>query len=93
MGELIRVELDGSLADRYVMVDPDEMDVGFFEDLESQRFKLILDALGRVIKGGDLPGGIDRAGLRRLKPADMQSLIQGVSRAWQVSKSRTQGVY
>ncbi len=87
MANLIRVDLDGSLAGHHVMVDLDEMDAGFFEDLESQKFRLILDALARVIKAGDLPAGTDRASLRRLKPADMQSLIQGVGRAWQVPKS------
>lgn len=71
-----RVDLSGSLAGHYVRIDLDQLDCGVFEDLESGKFAKIIDVLERLIVGGDLPHGRDRAGFRRLKPAQLKELCE-----------------
>jgi formylmethanofuran dehydrogenase subunit B len=95
MAEPIKVDLDGPLEGRHILIDPDELTLGLVEDLEGNRAAPMLDALSACIVGGDLPrrAGSDgqpetmRATLRRLKPADFKAVIKGVGQAFQISKS------
>lgn len=84
---LERVPLSGTLAGYYVDIRPDELNVGFLEDLESGKIALQLTALVRALAGGNLPYGIDRAGLRRLKSAQFLDLFRGVTAPYAVPKS------
>jgi len=55
--------------------------LGFLEDMQSENAKLIIDALAGCIVDGDLPGGCDRAGLRRLRLAHLGAVVKGVTSA------------
>lgn len=83
----IRVDLEAPLDGRYLRVNPEELTFGFMEDLQSGQFKLMLDCLAAAIVGGDLPKGTDRAGLRRLKPSEMSSVVKAVTSALEAPKS------
>lgn len=83
----IRLELEGALAGRHVLVDPDALTFGLVEDLQSGRAGAMLDSLASAIVGGDLPRGTDRAGLRALTPVQMQAVIRGIDGAFEVPKS------
>lgn len=87
MPETIRVDLDAPLSGRHILVDPEQLTFGLLEDLQSERASIILDTLASCITGSDLPHGSDRQGLRRLKPAEMKAVMQGVGTAFAVPKS------
>lgn len=81
MSEPVRVDLTGALEGHHVLVDLEQVDVGLIEDLSSKSFTPMIDAFARLVVGGDLPHGNDRAGLRRLKLPQMKALgdaIDGV---------------
>lgn len=85
--ETVRVELNGDLAGHHLLLDPNELTFGLLEDVQSGQAGTMIDALALVIKGGDLPKGNDRAGLRRLTKDAMKSVIQGVGSAFEAPKS------
>ncbi len=76
MVEGMRIDLQGPLAGKHIIVDPDAITMGFFEDLQSDQLSTIMDAIASVISGGDL----DRAGLRKLRPAEFKSLIESLQK-------------
>lgn len=74
-----RVELTtGELAGRHVVVERKRLTGGFLEDMQSGEFAKILDGLSRVIVGGDLPEGTERAGLRELPLDDLAVVAEAV---------------
>lgn len=83
----LRIDLEGALAGHYVLLAEDELTVGLLEDIQSPRWAATLDSLAACVVGGDLPGGCDRAGLRRLKLAELLAVIKGVDSAFAVPKS------
>lgn len=87
MSEPIRIDLEGALAGHHILLDPDALTWGMLEDMESGKHAAMIDAVSRCIVGGDLLHGTDRDGIRRLRPAQVTALIEGVGRAFQVSKS------
>jgi hypothetical protein len=87
MAETMRVELDGALAGKHVILNADELTFGLVEDIQSNQASAVLDGLASVIIEGDLPKGCDRAGLRRLKPAEIAALLKGVGQSFQMPKS------
>lgn len=70
-----------------MLIDPDELTWGALEDLESGKHARMLDAVAGAIVGGDLPKGVDRDGLRRLRAAEVPALMKGVGSAFAVDKS------
>lgn len=74
----VRVDLKDALAGHHVLVDPDEITMGLLEDIQSGKASLLLEALANAIKGGDLPHGTDRDGLRRLKLLQCAALSTGI---------------
>jgi hypothetical protein len=80
MPEGLRVDLEGELTGRHILVNRAAITIGFAEDMESRSIKIALDALSGVIVGGDLVAGCDRNGLRALVPEQFQSLIEGITR-------------
>lgn len=83
----VRVDLDGALEGRHVLIDPESLTWGVLEDLESGKHARMLDAVASCITGGDLPHGTDRDGLRRLKAGEVPALMKGVGQAFQAPKS------
>lgn len=81
-----RVDLAGRLSGYYVMVDVDQIDCGLLEDLESKNVGTILDAMARLVVGGDLPHGTDRAGLRRLTPHQIAEVIKVIPALFDLPK-------
>lgn len=73
-----RLDLTGALAGRHIVVNLDELDTGVLEDLQSGRFAKILDIFERILVGGDLPHGIAREGLRKLKLRETTVLIEAL---------------
>lgn len=86
MSEPIRVELDGALAGRHVLVDPKKLTAGALEDMQDNNVGMILDGLSRVLVGGDLPQGTDRAGLRELVSEELFAVLKGVGTCIRVPK-------
>ncbi len=87
MAEGIVVALKGALKGHSITVDPEALDFGLLEDLQSGRASTILDCLARAIVDGDLPRGVDRDGLRRLKATEIRAVVEGVGAALEVPKS------
>jgi hypothetical protein len=100
--ESIRVDLEGALKGQHVLLDPDELNVGFLEDIETGSIRTSMDALSRCIVGGNLivvaggsvfPGAAEldrtalRQSLRRLKAAEAKALIDGVAGVWALPKA------
>ena len=84
--DLIRIDLEGPLAGRFVMVDPEVLDCGLVEDMQSGQMAQMMDAVAKAVRGGDLPHGFGRADLRKLKPREFRELANGVARAIDVPK-------
>lgn len=87
MADTVKIDLEGALAGRHIVVDPDQLDIGLLEDIQSPKFADTLDGLARCIVNGNLPHGYDRAGLRRLKLAELQALVKGVDGQFAMPKS------
>jgi len=85
--EPLRIDLKEPLAGCYVLLDADQLDVGLLEDIQSDKWRDTLDSLARAIVGGELPHGTDRAGIRRLRLAQLFALLKGVDGAFAVPKS------
>ena len=83
----VPVALEGALAGRTVAFYDDELTIGLVEDLDSGRLAPILDGLARAIADSDLPGGHDRAALRRLKGAEFRALVGALQAAFDLPKS------
>lgn len=90
MAEPLRVDLSGPLAGSHLLIDEDALDFGTLEDFESGNIKTTLDALARVIVGGDLPHGTDRDGLRRLstRRGEVREVFRAVAGATSASDPR-----
>lgn len=86
MANPIRVELEGALAGHYLVVDDDLLTMGFLEDLQTDRVASMLSTIAQAILESDLPRGHDRAGLRSLKPAQFQAIVNGLVSRFQVPK-------
>jgi hypothetical protein len=82
----MRVDLSESLAGHHVEIDPKRMTFGVLEDLQSGSVKLLLDAVAKVLVGGDLPAGVTRDGLRELNVDEMTAVVKGVMTATAVPK-------
>lgn len=80
----IRLDLTGPLAGRHVLVNLDALDTGVLEDLQSGQFAKILDIFERLLVGGDLPHGIAREGLRKLKLRELNALISALPRLFDI---------
>ena len=92
MDTQISMPLEGSLDGYSIIVDTDQITLGFFEDLESPLMKDNLNALTEVIVGGRLPHGDITADtlrpcLRKLKPAQFNDLAVGMQKALRVPKN------
>lgn len=83
----VTMPLEGALEGYSIVVDTDNITLGFYEDLESDMTKDRLNALSEVIVGGSLPHGTDRTGLRKLKPVEFNALCGGIAKALQVPKN------
>lgn len=86
MAEPLKIQLKGSLEGVEVLLNPEELTIGFLEDIQSAEVAPILDAISRVIIGG-LPTGDGRQGLRKLTPAQFAALIEGINRAISIPKA------
>jgi hypothetical protein len=85
--DYVRVELHGALEGHYILVDPEEITFGLIADFRSGNADRILDSLALCVRGGDLPRGTDRAGLRRLTIPRIGEVIKGVGTLSQNQKS------
>jgi len=83
-GDPVRCDLEGVLDGFHILVDLDALDVGLLEDLEANQVTKILDALERIIVDGNLPHGVDRAGLRRLKPSQLAEMVKTLPRLFNI---------
>lgn len=86
------VDLEGTLSGYQIVVDTDNITLGFFEDLQAPGMKENLDALCEVIVGGRLPFGDVtpenvRKALRKLKPDQFGALAMGMQKALQIPKN------
>lgn len=84
MPNTVRVDLEKPFEQYHVLVNVDEVTIGLLEDVQSGSIKQTLDALNAAIVGGELPGGTNRAGLRRLKPAEFGAVARAVVEAAKV---------
>jgi hypothetical protein len=82
----MRVDLSEPLAGHHVEIDPKRLTFGVLEDLQSGSVKLLLDAVAKVLVGGDLPAGVTRDGLRELNVDEMTAVVKGVMTATAVPK-------
>ena len=83
----INVELDGDLKGSSILVDPSALTMGLLEDIQASAATVMLDAVAATLVGGDLEHGIDRAGLRRLTPAEFAEVCSGVASCIRIRKS------
>lgn len=87
VSEPIRVELKESLVGHHVYFDSEQITLGLLEDLQTLDVRGMLDSLAPCVVGGDLPKGIDRAGLRRLTMSEFRALATGLNEAMAVPKA------
>lgn len=85
--ENLRIELNGALEGRHILVAPSALTIGLLEDLQSGEFGTIMDGLAAAIVGGDLPQGSDRKGLRALTVTEFHAVCGGVGEAYQAPKN------
>lgn len=83
----VKVTLQEPLEGRFILVDPEAITMGFLEDVQSGRGKEMLDSVAEAVVEGDLPKGTDRAGLRRLRPAEYAAVVAGVTSVMSVPKN------
>lgn len=88
----VTMALEGTLSGYEIVVDIDNITLGFFEDLQAPGMKENLDALCDVIVGGRLPFGAVtseniRQALRKLKPDQFGALATGMQKALSVPKN------
>lgn len=82
----LRQDLEGEYEGYHLLLDPDELNLGLIEDIETGTVQKTLTALTRVIVGGDIPKGTDRDSLRRLKAPEAAAVVQGVIAALGIPK-------
>lgn len=85
---MITVPLKGALDGHTIEVDSRALTMGMIEDLQGGTAALMLDAVTSAVTGGTLPGGVDRAGLRRLTPTEFASVCEGIAGVLSVPKGR-----
>jgi hypothetical protein len=81
-----RIELEGLLRGRYIVLKPRAITMGFIEDLQEGTSRKILDTLAGVLVGGNLEAGTDRNGLRQLTPPEFTSLCNAVASSVELPK-------
>jgi hypothetical protein len=84
--EPISVTLSGDLDGHTILVDPGALTMGLLEDIQAGTAHVMLDAVAATLSGGDLPLGVDRAGLRRLTPSEFADLCAGVASCINIKK-------
>ena len=88
---LVTATLAGALAGQTLVLDDDELTFGLLEDMQTSQAGQMLDTLARAIVGGDaVPGATAaerRQAMRRLKPAAIRAIVQGVGSTMELPKS------
>ncbi len=82
----IRVDCEGGLAGHTILVYPDALTMGLLEDIQIGTAAVMLDAVATTLAGGDIPHGVDRAGLRRLTPNQFADLCTAVASCIRLGK-------
>lgn len=82
----IRVECEGELHGFAILVNPGALTMGLLEDIQAGTAGIMLDAVASTLAGGDVPHGVDRAGLRKLTPAEFADLCAAVASCIRLGK-------
>lgn len=82
----IRVECEGELQGFAILVNPQALTMGLLEDIQAGTAGIMLDAVASTLAGGDVPHGVDRAGLRKLTPGEFADLCAAVASCIRLGK-------
>ena len=82
----IRVECEGELQGYAILVNPGALTMGLLEDIQAGTAGIMLDAVASTLAGGDVPHGVDRAGLRKLTPGEFADLCAAVASCIRLGK-------
>lgn len=83
---IVTVPLGGALDGHTIDVNTNALTMGMIEDLQGGTAGLMLDAVASALAGGTLPGGSDRAGMRRLTPTEFASVCEAIAGCLSVPK-------
>ena len=83
---IVTVPLGGALDGHTIDVNTNALTMGMIEDLQGGTAGLMLDAVASAVTGGTLPGGADRAGMRRLTPTEFAAVREAIAGCLSVPK-------
>lgn len=76
--DLKRIDLEGTLAGHYLVVDTSKLDMGFLEDIVEGSMGIIRKVLSGVVTECSLPGDTMDAKIRGLKPRTFKDFYQPI---------------